>query len=279
MLAAVPLNNQSLVIAPCRHGTFAFHQTDMIGRMLLTYGEWAEQEIRFLSKFLKPGDTVLDVGSHIGTIAVPLARAVGPTGQVFCFEAQRYIYYNLCTNILINGLHNVTAVHAAVADRDGFLALRERKPAEMTNSGHFTIPAGVASPASERHTRMLKLDSFFISTRACRLIKLDIEGYEALALEGMAAFVARTQPLIYSEANTVERFQKIAQIMGIFGYRMFWHCEPHWNPSNFRQTTTNHYGPLTDLNLICFPPGETAVPDHLLPATDFAAVAQFAADA
>ncbi|HEX3100785.1 MAG TPA: hypothetical protein VHQ01_03275, partial [Pyrinomonadaceae bacterium] len=35
---------------------------------------------------LKVGDTVLDIGGHIGLFAVVTAKLVGPTGKVFSFE-------------------------------------------------------------------------------------------------------------------------------------------------------------------------------------------------
>ena len=45
-------------------------------------------EIELVRKFLRPGDYVLDIGTNIGTHAIPLAKAVGHEGQVIAFEPQ-----------------------------------------------------------------------------------------------------------------------------------------------------------------------------------------------
>ena len=38
--------------------------------------------IAFFDKYARPGSTALDLGAHIGSLTVPLARRVGPEGRV-----------------------------------------------------------------------------------------------------------------------------------------------------------------------------------------------------
>ena len=53
------------------------------------------------------GDTVFDIGGHIGTITVPLAKKVGASGHVYTFEVQRRLYEEIITNVHLNRLWNV----------------------------------------------------------------------------------------------------------------------------------------------------------------------------
>jgi len=53
------------------------------------------------------GKDIIDIGSNNGNFAVDFAHLVGDHGRVFCFEPQRIIYYQLCTNVFLNGLDNV----------------------------------------------------------------------------------------------------------------------------------------------------------------------------
>ncbi len=166
-----------LTIARCKHGIFAFRETDMIGRLLKTYGEWAEHEVRLLTGLIRPGDVVLDVGAHIGTLTVPLAKAVGPTGAVFAFEAQRSVFYNLATNVSLNGLENVVARNCIVSDSPGEMNLTHVAWEKQINSGDFRIGIGASDPKSFRTTRKVTLDYELSSLPYCRLVKMDIEGH------------------------------------------------------------------------------------------------------
>jgi hypothetical protein len=67
-----------------RYGFIAFFRTDSgaIGQSLGLYGEWAEQELSFIRRFVEPGATVLDVGAYIGTHTLAFAQYVGQTGAV-----------------------------------------------------------------------------------------------------------------------------------------------------------------------------------------------------
>ena len=67
----------------CRHGTFTvFADDEFVGKSMIHYGEYSEEECLVLSKCIKPGHTVIEVGSNIGAHTVVIARAVGETGKV-----------------------------------------------------------------------------------------------------------------------------------------------------------------------------------------------------
>nr|MBP7476588.1 hypothetical protein [Pyrinomonadaceae bacterium] len=48
--------------------------------------DYEPETFRFFRENLKEGDTVLDIGGHIGLFAVVTARLVGNSGSVFSFE-------------------------------------------------------------------------------------------------------------------------------------------------------------------------------------------------
>src|SRR5713101_7274358 len=49
-------------------------------------GRYEVDEIAFVRSVLKPGDTAIDVGAHIGFFTMQMAAMVGPTGAVYAFE-------------------------------------------------------------------------------------------------------------------------------------------------------------------------------------------------
>jgi len=53
----------------------------------------------------------VDVGGNVGTVAIPLARAVGPTGKVLVFEPQTVIREILIENMKINHVKKQMVVY------------------------------------------------------------------------------------------------------------------------------------------------------------------------
>src|SRR5207248_61552 len=71
----------------CRHGSMTFLRFDeFIGRSLSEYGEWAEQEIELLRRFLEPDAVAIDAGANVGSHVLALAASVGRTGRIYAFE-------------------------------------------------------------------------------------------------------------------------------------------------------------------------------------------------
>ena len=64
-----PLPSDLLKTVSARYGRMTIFKADVtVGRALQLYGEWAENEIRFLKKLIELGNTVLDIGGYIGCI-------------------------------------------------------------------------------------------------------------------------------------------------------------------------------------------------------------------
>jgi predicted O-methyltransferase YrrM len=94
---------------------FAHLRYDCIGNSdLHPRGEWETMQTILLQSLLQHGDVAVDVGSHIGTHTVALARAVGPRGLVHAFEVTSPLHDVLRANIALTGLSNVLTYTAAV---------------------------------------------------------------------------------------------------------------------------------------------------------------------
>ena len=86
------LQNSYIAVKRCKHGYLMYNTNDMyIGRSLDVYGEWCETELDLLSDYIKPGDTILDVGANIGTHSLFFANSVGEKGNDFHFGPQQQI--------------------------------------------------------------------------------------------------------------------------------------------------------------------------------------------
>lgn len=101
-----------------RHGPLLFNVKDYpAGISLELQGEWEESVVRLLTSVLRVGDFAVDVGAHLGSFTIPLAKAVGQhgSGRVLSLEPQQDLFQSLNANLALNGLNNVQAVRAAAS--------------------------------------------------------------------------------------------------------------------------------------------------------------------
>ena len=239
----------NISVEACRHGTLMFNVHDrFIGRALDLYGEWCEAEIRALAPLLEPGATVIDVGANIGTHTVAFAKMVGPTGQVVAFEPQRVVHQMLCGNVALNGLGNVVALHAAVADRAGHVRIPAPDPSSEINFGAIALSTTDEGEIVEA----MPIDA--LELPACRLLKIDVEGMEPDVIEGAKKTIARCEPALFVENNTFEGSAKLLAAVESVGYRAYWHIAPYFADDNFFGNAENVFAAVQpEANMLCVP--------------------------
>jgi FkbM family methyltransferase len=155
----------------------------------------------------KPGGVVLDIGANLGTFCVPLARKV-PKHKYHAFEPQRIVNYQLCANVIINGLDNIHTYELALSDRDDQINLVMPDYTKENNIGAFSIDKEVRENEYECSTvsttnriDLIPLDS--LSFDNIRLIKIDVEGHELEVIKGGIETIKRNNyPPIIFEAWT-----------------------------------------------------------------------------
>lgn len=78
--------------------------------------KWMERDVLIADHLVSPGDTVLDIGSSLGSFSRFLARRVGPSGKVYAFEPIPATYDFLVNNMRKLKLTNVECVNFALSD-------------------------------------------------------------------------------------------------------------------------------------------------------------------
>jgi precorrin-6B methylase 2 len=78
-------------------------------------GGQARPGLAMLSSRLRAGDTVVDLGAGVGMLSIPLQRAVGSAGRVWCFEPDSAASALLRWNLAINGVDLLTRAVAGDA--------------------------------------------------------------------------------------------------------------------------------------------------------------------
>lgn len=144
-------------------------------------------EARVWTELLQPGMVVADVGANVGVYALLAAERVGAAGRVYAFEPDPDNFALLEKNIAVNGYERIVTAHqAAVADRAGRLTLYRRP--EHHGDHRIYQPAGAVREGVE--VPVTTLDALLSEVSRLDVVKLDIQGAEWLALQGMSAAIA-----------------------------------------------------------------------------------------
>jgi len=140
----------------------------------------------------RPGDTVFDVGAGVGAETLLFSRFVGPSGRVVSLEAHPRTYERLARLCAVNRLRNVIPLQVAATDLDGELALSDGEH-YLQNAVVGADAEGIGVPARRIETIARDLD-----VTAIDFLKMNIEGHEQPALQGMGALLAQTRHVCIS---------------------------------------------------------------------------------
>lgn len=167
------------------------------------------------------GDTVIDLGGHIGTSALLFSRLVGPSGRVFSFEP--VLHAALERNMRENGATNVRVLPVGAGNGEGetafFLSDRGVDSRIAGNSG--------MSDGVEVSLPVTTLDRFVAEERLDRVdfIKMDIEGAEEAAIRGAQATIARFRPKwsiasYHTDPSGERQHPKLVRLLTSLGYHV-----------------------------------------------------------
>jgi FkbM family methyltransferase len=230
----------------CRYGQMLFNRYDMyIGRSLQIYGEFSEGECEVFRQIVRAGSTVLEVGANIGAHTIPLAKWAGTTGRVIAFEPQRIVYQTLCANVALNNLLNVHCLQQAVGSESGSIVVPYLDYQAENNFGGLSL----GSFTHGEQVPLVTIDS--LQLQSCDFIKLDVEGMERAVILGAQVTIEKFKPMLYVENDREERSADLVRTLDGFGYAMYWHYPPLFNPKNHAGQPDNIFGNIVSRNMIC----------------------------
>ena len=236
-----------------RHGPMLVNSNDLyLGKAIIWYGECCELEIALLLQLMsiRPG-VVVEIGTNIGTHTVPMAQALAAQGrQLIAFEPQPFIFQNMCANLALNGLSNVTAWPFACGDREATVHFPRPNYASAGNFGGVSM----AFDASEENVAVpcRPLDAI-VGMQQVSMIKIDVEGFELLALQGAENTLAESRPILYVENDRVENSEQLINWLWSKNYRLWWHIPRLFNPDNFFKNPNDHYKDIASINMVGLP--------------------------
>lgn len=158
-------------------------------------------------------DLFIDVGANAGLYTcVLVARGLVP--RALLFEPDRRNLERLRDNIALNGIEALTDLRpVAVSAKAGRLRLM---PGPDSNTGTSRLDA--AAGAEGYDVDVVALDDVFATSGKIIALKMDVEGHEVEALQGMERLLRENSGVVQIE--TGDACDEVVKIMDGFGYRL-----------------------------------------------------------
>ena len=157
----------------------------------------------FIQNHCKKGDTVIDIGAHLGIFSFFLAKQVGPTGKVYSFEPSEKTFDALSQTIKFNDFGSfVKPSKTAIFDSSGELTFYVYGNSTISNAN--SISSHNTSVKIRKTTvNKISLDELMISEKIenLTLIKIDAEGAELHILKGAKNMLTKFHPFITLEVH------------------------------------------------------------------------------
>jgi FkbM family methyltransferase len=240
-------------LAKSRYGDILYFKEDLyLGKSLEVYGEWAQNELNFMRKYLiREGDTVIDAGSFIGTHVLAFSSIVGDTGFVYGFEPNPYSFIVLEKNIKKNNIHNAKVINIGLGARNEVLNVMDVDFEAALSLGSLKLFKEHDGNNPYVNVQVETLDSLNISR--CNFMKIDVEGMEVKVLEGAEKLIKSHSPIIYAECNSAQDGWPIVEFLRGYGYEIYLHSDLSFNEDNYFKNSVNIFNKSRELAVVGVP--------------------------
>lgn len=193
---------------------------ETVGYHPFFFGSNPDDEVSVLIRACREARTFADIGANIGLVSLPLAKAL-PHIDVHAFEPDPLIAAKFRANLGLNPelASRVRLVEKAASNQTGEVKFHSEADSCNEGTGRITDSGGVTIEA-------VRLDDHFAGQAIPDVIKMDIEGGELHAIEGMQAWSQESAPrtllievhgFYFGKEGTAHN-QKVAAALAKAGY-------------------------------------------------------------
>lgn len=169
---------------------------DIVANTIKSDQVFEKDVVDLASKYIKPGNTVLDVGANFGQMSMLFSDMVGDAGKVYSFDADDWVYEIFKKNIEANNktgkiIPHFGAVHNVAGET---LIFPEQDFEDFGAYGSYGIDYNATKG---RAVKTITIDSLDIQ-EPVHFMKIDIQGGDLQALQGAVKTIEKNQmPVLF----------------------------------------------------------------------------------
>ena len=194
---------------------YALDIRESVDRGIYLFG-WEPLTISWLKENLKPGDTVIEVGSNVGAHSLIMSSIIGLDGSLYCFEPTNFAFDKLTTNFALNPSlsENFRLFQTYVSN------------SEHVKSDHKIRSSWIVNKTDEITNQMdenfngeiVVLDVFFADLDKLDFIKIDVDGFDFKVLQGSKNIIIKHKPVIFIELGEIDLNKNGDSVMDIIEF-------------------------------------------------------------
>lgn len=243
----------SLQVVRTVHGPMAVLGSDVVGKLLMKFGGYSEQQLQLLSDLIRPGSAVVDAGANWGSHTLAFSRIVGSNGSVHAFEPQPLLISGLKRSVSLNDIQNVESHQVALGAVNGHITIpvtstegEETFASTLSlrfnpfNRIRWHVAANLGEGQLIEYKRqdpntlqvpLRTLDSYIYQLQEVSLIRLVVEGMEEEAVRGAQQILRKHRPYLYiqqtQQANSAQSGSLIYLLTELLDYELYYYYSPH----------------------------------------------------
>ena len=159
--------------------------------------------IEVARKYIKPGTVVIDIGANLGQMSICFSQLTGPSGKVYSFDADDYIFEVFKKNIAANNCDNIVPTFGAVFNiGDQVLRFPKQDFVKYPTYGSY----GVDPKANfGREVKSITIDSLNIDA-PISFMKVDVQGCDLFAMQGCRNTIKKNKmPIIFEFEQELQK--------------------------------------------------------------------------
>jgi FkbM family methyltransferase len=196
-----------------------------------------------MGNILQDGDTYVDVGAQLGFHSLVARHFVGASGMVIAVEPQPYNCHKLLTNWKLNGFENLSLYVGAVGAHDGSIALHLQSATDTSRLSLSLPPVNDLPQQFQVPINRLETILDRAELDQVRLVKIDIEGYELEAIDGIGRYIDLVEHIILEVLDTdsaiSEKSKRLIAVLETHGYALKTVEGKPWEKTNQRLPENN----------------------------------------
>ena len=194
---------------------------ETVSRTILSFGYSESALTALLCDLIKPGQSLVDIGTHFGYEAMLMARLTGAEGSVHAFEPNPEVAAIAARNL--SAMPWIQLHRLALSDCDGHTSFAVPPLAQSAFGG-------LGGEAVRRVDVELQTLDRVLNQRMkpVALLKCDAEGHEQAILRGARQLIERDHPILVletgmpdSSGKSTPEAKELAELLAPSGYRAF----------------------------------------------------------
>ena len=159
---------------------------------------WDESIINIIIKNIKDNNsTFIDVGCNYGAYSIPVAKIKNEI-NVYCFDPSQSSLDKLTDNIQLNKIKNIKKFKIGIGDKEKIVFFDDNLK-NYKNSGSYRINSNEIGTKIKINSIDNLIEKKIINPKKNIYIKLDIEGYEFFALQGLIKTLKKYNVIVFFE--------------------------------------------------------------------------------